>query len=207
MAASRVAKWPSRGADAMWTSPGSPLVCVRWTSGSGRPRGRSIKTGCRHRRGRAPRAWWRRGPRVGYGRQRRDRGELLGRARLTESRRLRARRPVACARRARPRRALSTRRAIAQGYALDAGTQAEGLEDVALAGARLARDDQIVVTLNKSELRELQGQAFVERGLKAHPKASRVLCSTRPLERIRRVRRVWDLWSTSAARTCSSRAE
>jgi len=55
---------------------------------------------------------------------------------------------------------------VAQGDALDAGAQAEGFEHVALAGARLARDDKVVVTLNKAELGELQDKAFVECGLK-----------------------------------------
>ncbi len=45
---------------------------------------------------------------------------------------------------------------VAEGDGLLAGAEAEGLEEVALAGAALAGDDEVIVTLNEAELRELQ---------------------------------------------------
>jgi len=54
---------------------------------------------------------------------------------------------------------------VAQGDALHAGAQGEGLEDVTLAGAALSRDDQVVVAPDEVEAGELQHEALVDRGL------------------------------------------
>jgi len=54
---------------------------------------------------------------------------------------------------------------IAHGDTLDAGAQAEGLEDVALAGAALSGDDQVVASLDEVESCELEHEALVEGGL------------------------------------------
>jgi hypothetical protein len=54
---------------------------------------------------------------------------------------------------------------VAEGDALRAGAQAEGLEDEALAGAALASDDQIVVAADEGEASELGDGGLVEVGL------------------------------------------
>src|ERR1019366_6894978 len=55
---------------------------------------------------------------------------------------------------------------VAQRDALHASAEPERLEDVTLAGAALARDDQVVVTPDEVEAGELQHEALVERRLK-----------------------------------------
>lgn len=54
---------------------------------------------------------------------------------------------------------------VADGELLLAGAQAEGFEDVALAGAALAGEDQIVVTTDEVEATELDDEVLVEGGL------------------------------------------
>lgn len=51
---------------------------------------------------------------------------------------------------------------VAHGEALFAGTECEGLEDVALAGAALAGDDEVVVAADKVEAGELEDERLVE---------------------------------------------
>ena len=54
---------------------------------------------------------------------------------------------------------------VAHGQALFAGTQCEGLEEVALAGAALAGDDEVVVAADEVEAGELEDERLVEAGL------------------------------------------
>ena len=54
---------------------------------------------------------------------------------------------------------------VAEGDALLAGAQAEGLEEVALAGAALAGDDQVIVAADEGEAAELDEGGLVEVGL------------------------------------------
>ncbi len=49
--------------------------------------------------------------------------------------------------------------------ALDAGAKAEGLENVALAGAALAGDDEVVVTADEVETCQLEDEGLIEGGL------------------------------------------
>jgi hypothetical protein len=55
---------------------------------------------------------------------------------------------------------------VAHGEALFAGPKREGLEEVALAGAGLAGDDEVVVAADEVEAGELEDEGFVEAGLK-----------------------------------------
>jgi hypothetical protein len=54
---------------------------------------------------------------------------------------------------------------VAHGEALFAGAKREGLEDVALASAGLAGDDEVVVTADEVEAGELEDKGLVEAGL------------------------------------------
>jgi hypothetical protein len=54
---------------------------------------------------------------------------------------------------------------VAQGDALLAGSQAKGLEDVALAGAALAGDDEVIAPAHEVEAGELEEEGLVERRL------------------------------------------
>ncbi len=54
---------------------------------------------------------------------------------------------------------------VAHGEALLAGPKREGLEEVALAGAGLAGDDEVVVAADKVEAGELEDEGLVEAGL------------------------------------------
>lgn len=54
---------------------------------------------------------------------------------------------------------------VAHREALFAGTEREGLEEVALAGAALAGDDEVVVAADEVEAGELEDERFVEAGL------------------------------------------
>jgi len=54
---------------------------------------------------------------------------------------------------------------VAQANTLLAGAPAEGLEQVALAGAGIAGDDEVVVAADEVEPRELEDDGLVERGL------------------------------------------
>jgi hypothetical protein len=55
---------------------------------------------------------------------------------------------------------------IAHGEALFAGTECEGLEEVALAGAALAGDDEVVVAADEVEAGKLEDERLVDAGLK-----------------------------------------
>jgi len=54
---------------------------------------------------------------------------------------------------------------VADANALLAGTQRKGLEEVALAGAGLSGDDQVVVALDEAQATELEDEALVDSGL------------------------------------------
>jgi len=55
---------------------------------------------------------------------------------------------------------------VAHGEALFAGTEREGLEEVALAGAALAGDDEVVVAADEVEAGELEDERLVDARLK-----------------------------------------
>jgi hypothetical protein len=62
--------------------------------------------------------------------------------------------------------------------ALLAGAHAERLEQVALAGAGIAGDDEVVVAADEFEVRNLADDGLVERGLKSKSNASSVFGRT-----------------------------
>jgi hypothetical protein len=63
---------------------------------------------------------------------------------------------------------------VAQANALLAGAPAERLEQVALAGAGIAGDDEVVVAAHEVEPCELEDDGLVERGLEVEVE---VMCS------------------------------
>jgi len=69
---------------------------------------------------------------------------------------------------------------IADGEAALTGTQDERLEQVALAGAGLAREDEVVSAAYEVEGSELEDETAVELGWKGKSKASRVFFLLEP---------------------------
>ncbi len=94
----------------------------------------------------------------------------------------------------------------AEGDALVAGAEAECFEDVALAGAALAGDDEVVVPTDEVETRELEDEGLVEGGLEVEVEGleSLALDESAVLDAPRDA--AFGLVIDLRARTCSSQA-